>query len=118
MLEDFYKSNKNKYNIFIIYIKEAHAIDVWNIGLSAGTLNYEHKTIDDRIHCIKKLQKEYNLSIPIIADNMNDEFETKFASWPFRYFVTVGQKIIKIGMPDDSAFDLCELFEFVNSYTL
>jgi len=116
VLEDFYKSNCNRYQMFIIYITEAHAIDVWNIGESAGAINHSHKTIDDRIGCIKKMQKEYDLSIPVFADNMNNEFETKFASWPFRYFATFGNKIIKIGMPDDSAFDLCELFEFVNNY--
>lgn len=102
--------------MFIIYITEAHAADVWNIGESAGTINYSHKTIEDRIGYINKMQKEYDLTIPIYADNMNNDFETKFASWPFRYFVTLGKEIIKIGTPDDSSFDLCELFEFINKY--
>lgn len=102
--------------MFIIYITEAHAADVWNIGESAGTINYSHKTIEDRIGYIKKMQNEHNLTIPIFADNMDNDFETKFASWPFRYFATFGKKLIKIGYPDDSAFDLCELFKFVNNY--
>ena len=117
VLEDFYKSNCDRYRMFIIYITEAHAVDVWNIGESAGAINYSHKTIEDRIGYIKKMQKEYDLSIPVFADNMDNDFETKFASWPFRYFATFGNKIIKIGMPDDSSFDLCELFDFVNNYS-
>ena len=28
----------------MIYINEAHATDVWPIGLSAGVLNKKHKT--------------------------------------------------------------------------
>ena len=116
VLNDFYKDNFTKYQIFIVYITEAHAVDIWNIGESAGTINYSHKTIEDRIDCIKKLQNEYDLSIPIYADNMNNDFETMFASWPFRYFASFGQKLIKIGMPDDSSFDLCELFKFVSEY--
>ena len=91
-------------------------MDVWNIGESAGTLNYSHKTIRDRINCIEKMRTEYNLTIPIYGDNMNNDFETTFASWPFRYFASFGDKLIKIGMPDDSAFDLCELFDYVKYY--
>lgn len=102
--------------MFVIYITEAHAADVWNIGESAGTINYSHKYISDRIACANKLENEYNLTIPIYADNMNNDFETEFASWPFRYFISFGSKLIKIGMPDDSSFDLCQVFEFADNY--
>lgn len=97
----------------MIYITEAHAADVWNIGESAGTINYKHKTIEDRIECIKKFKRAFNVSIPIYADNMNDEFETLFASWPFRYYVIRDNKFIKIGQPEDSEFDICELINFL-----
>jgi hypothetical protein len=36
-----------KINIIFVYISEAHAVDVWNIGLSAGVINHKHKTISD-----------------------------------------------------------------------
>lgn len=99
--------------MFIVYINEAHAADIWNIGESAGTINYSHNSIDDRIYCINKFIKTFDLTIPIYADNMENDFETKFASWPFRYFISEGDKLIKVGMPEDSQFDLCEMFEFV-----
>jgi hypothetical protein len=113
-LKDFHKDNIDKFNIIIIYISEAHAADIWNIGLSAGTINYSHRTIEDRIACVDKLVKTFNISIPIYADNMDNGFETEFASWPFRYFVTKGTELVKIGTPDDSEFDICELLQFVN----
>lgn len=113
MLEDFHKENSGKINIYIIYITEAHASDVWNIGESAGIMNKEHKTIEDRIVCVNKLINKYNISIPIYADNMNNDFETKYAGWPFRYFVSRGKQIIKIGEPNDSEFNICELFGFL-----
>lgn len=46
---------------------------------------------------------------------MTNEFETKFAAWPFRYFVSKGIKLIKIGLPDDSEFDICEMIAHVKS---
>ena len=99
--------------MFIIYITEAHAVDVWNIGESAGTINYKHKNLDDRLACIEKFQKTFDVDIPIYADNMQDEFETQLACWPFRYFVIKNKKFIKIGQPDESEFDICELIDFL-----
>lgn len=97
----------------MIYITEAHACDVWNIGESAGTINFKHKTIDDRVTCMDKLKTTFNLSIPMYADNMSNDFETEYASWPFRYYVVKNKKLIKIGSPDDSTFDICELLQYI-----
>ena len=114
MLNDFYNQNKNKYNIFIIYITEAHAADIWNIGESAGTINYSHKTISDRISCAIKFRDTFKLDVPIYCDNMNDIAETYFSAWPFRYYVIDKNKNISmIGQPDESQFDLTILFNFL-----
>lgn len=99
--------------MIIVYITEAHAADVWNIGESAGTLNYSHKKLEDRVQCAEKFKKTFDITIPMYVDNMDNEFETKFASWPFRYFVTRGKKLVKIGMPQDSEFEFGELLEFL-----
>ena len=106
LLEDFYKKNKDRLNIFIIYISEAHANDIWPIGLSAGTINSSHKSIIDRIFCAQKFKREFNLSIPIYCDNMTNDFETAMACWPFRYFVIENSKLKYIGEPEDSTFSI------------
>lgn len=113
LINDFYNSNKQKYNIFIVYITEAHAADVWPIGLSSGTINYKHKTIEDRLFCVDKMKNEYHIDVPMYADNMNDIFETEFASWPFRFYVIKNKKFKMIGQPNEAEFDICELFDFV-----
>lgn len=98
-------------NIFIIYISEAHAYDVWPIGMSAGTINYSHKKIQDRINCTVKMKNTFNLTIPIYCDNMNDEFQNELACWPFRYFVVHKNKLIHIGQPENSTFELENLMK-------
>lgn len=100
--------------MFAIYITEAHAIDVWNIGESAGELIESHKNINDRINCMSKLKSKFDLTIPIYADNMNNEFESQYSCWPFRYFLIKNNKFIEIGSPDDSQFDICELISSIN----
>lgn len=99
-----------------IYINEAHAIDVWPIGASSGACNMSHKKIEDRIGCAGKFIKEFDVNVEAVAtyvDSMSNSYETEFAAWPFRYHVARGKKLIKIGVPDDSEFDIPELFEFL-----
>ena len=74
--------------------------------MSAGTINYSHNNIEDRIICAKKMKKTFDLTIPIYCDNMNNEFQDKLACWPFRYFVVQNNKLIHIGQPEDSTFEL------------
>ena len=99
----------------MIYISEAHAIDVWPIGESAGTLNYKHKNIKDRSKCANKFMKTFDFNIPIFLDNMDEQFETETSAWPFRYFVTKGTKFHFIPNPYDSTYDIIELFDILKS---
>ncbi|ARF09123.1 iodothyronine deiodinase [Catovirus CTV1] len=101
--------------MFIIYIEEAHATDVWNIGESAGELVESHKNIVDRIGCVKNLKNKYKITIPIYADNMNNEFEKEYSSWPFRYYIINHNHFVKIGDPVDSEFNVSEMIEFIDS---
>lgn len=93
----------------MIYISEAHAADIWPIGLSAGVINYSHKKIEDRIKCAEQFKKDNQFIIPIYCDSIEDTFEKLYASWPFRFFVIENKKLIKIGQPEDSQFDLTEI---------
>lgn len=105
-MQDFYNQNKNRLNIFIIYISEAHAHDIWPLGESAGTINYSHKNIEDRIACAKKFKKHFKISIPIYCDNMKNNLRDEFSCWPFRYFVIKNNKFTYIGNPEKSTFEL------------
>ena len=115
LLNDFFAEHRDKYNIFLVYITEAHAADVWNIGMAAGAINKKHVTLEDRIKCAQGLIDEFSLTLQVLCDNMNDEFETIFASWPTRYFVVVGGKIVMISEPQNSEIDIMELFGFLDT---
>lgn len=101
--------------MFIIYITEAHATDVWNIGESAGFLIESHKNVEDRLICMDKLKKAFGLTMPIYCDNMNNDFETEYASWPFRYYVIKNGRFLMIFEPSDDQFDVSEMIEFIGS---
>lgn len=104
----------------MIYIIEAHAVDVWPIGLSAGTINYSHKTIQDRASCASKFINTFDFTIPTYLDSMLNEFDDKFSAWPFRYYLIewsseLSQYIFShIPNPSDSEFDLTQLISLID----
>ncbi len=115
-----YQNNLEKVNWSMIYINEAHAVDVWPIGLSAGTINYSHKNITDRATCANKFTTTFDFQIPMYLDSMSNDFDTTFSVWPFRYYLieydqTKSEYIFKyIPNPSDSEFDLTEIFQFLD----
>ena len=67
-------------HISFVYISEAHATDVWPIGMSAGVMNKKHITIEDRMTCAMNFIKEYDFDIMTYLDNMEDTFRDTLAS--------------------------------------
>ena len=94
-----------------VYISEAHAIDVWNIGLSAGVLNTKHQTISDRSMCATKMIETHDFTIETYLDNMNNDLQNQFSAWPVRYYLIESNnddsvyKFNYIPTPTDSEFD-------------
>ena len=105
------------FNVIFIYINEAHAMDIWPIGLSAGTINYSHKVIEDRQKCANKFKDSHDFKVPIYLDNMNNDVQNIFSCWPFRYFTIKYDSccdnfiLLKIGEPEGAEFDLTKVFE-------
>lgn len=109
-------------NLVYVYQKEAHAVDVWPIGLSAGTINYSHKSIQSRKFYAEKFAKEFDLDLDQIhmyLDPMDDSVLHKLSAWPFRYYGIKwnGQEssyqFILIGEPEDAEFNFDSIFDQV-----
>jgi len=82
----------------VIYVSEAHAMDVWPIGNTVCIPN--HKTIEERIEVAKKhLVEERNCKIPVLVDTMDDSFEKVYKGWPERYYIIQGDILREIGQP-------------------
>ena len=112
-IKDFYPH----INITFVYISEAHATDVWPIGMSAGVLNQKHITIEDRAGCAQRFIEMYDFTIPTFLDSMDDTLRDELAAWPFRFYLIEKNddeaRFTHIAMPDDSEFDLSILFDLL-----
>lgn len=101
----FYDTYKEKADIYIVYILEAHFVEKdadgnftggWPIG---HQYNYEQtKTMDERRQMVKLLLDKYHPTIPILVDKMDNSFQNAYNPWPDRAFVFLDGKVKYIAM--------------------
>jgi hypothetical protein len=94
-LNQLYEEYKNDIDFVAIYISEAHAQDVWPIGSEISCVK-AHKTIEDRTNAATAFVKKYNLMFPMLIDEMDDDFDKKYAAWPDRFFLIDNYTVEKI----------------------
>ena len=85
----FYDTYSLIADIYILYILEAHFVEKddqgnftggWPIGYQ---YNYpQHKTLDDRRNMVQLMLDEYHPTIPVLMDNMNNDFQNAYNPWP------------------------------------
>jgi len=80
-----------------VYIKEAHANDIWPLGKHVDLPS--HKTFEDRVASSDILLNKYKLEIPMMYDTMDDAFDKEFAVWPERYFIVIDYKMVVVFEP-------------------
>lgn len=75
-----------------VYIREAHAADVWPVGLD-GPQVPEPRSTGERAQTALEFQRSCGLSWPIAVDGVEDAFLRAFAPWPFRFYVLRGDRL-------------------------
>lgn len=90
---DFHRKFSCDINIIHIYILEAHfvdekdgiIIDGWPIG---NSYRYpQHKNLSDRLKMANEFIVETDIGMLTLVDNMNNDFNHHFGSWPDRAYI-------------------------------
>lgn len=97
-----------------IYILEAHTVENWPAGLELEIK--QPQNFNERLENINYLNLHENFEI--YCDNMNNDFNKLYPSWPYRYWIIV-DGIIKVKqIPEDIEtncyFTLNQLKKFLN----
>jgi hypothetical protein len=94
--------DKAKFRFSIIYCQEAHASDEWPIGSKYQIK--QHRTLSDRIEAANILIRDFDYHNEILIDNLDNEFQDQYASWPTRFYLIKDKKIEYICRPDKATF--------------
>lgn len=89
-----------------VYILEAHAQDEWPVPCECVDVA-QHRTMQDRADAAGLLATEYPLhpKLNLLLDNIQNEFNSTYASWPFRYWIIRNGRVELKLMPEG-----CSLF--------
>jgi hypothetical protein len=103
---------KDRVDFTCVYIQEAHASDEWPIGKKCAVL--QATSIDMRISMAQTLQREMDIGMRLVVDSMelssgNANFETAYASWPFRFWCVVQGVVTFKAMPREATYHLADL---------
>lgn len=98
------RSHSSKGICFLaIYIAEAHARDQWPVGKTISCVD-QPKTLEQRLKYARKFQENFGLIMPMLVDNMENNFHLTYGSWPFRFFIIFQNQLILKAQPDEQDF--------------
>lgn len=87
-MEEMYQEYKEIAEIYIVYIREAHAADGERPVEYAKELGItEHTTYGQRCETAERLIKDKELSIPCLIDDLDDSVNEAYSAYPDRIFV-------------------------------
>ena len=84
-----HKTYKDKANLFIVYILEAHPEDGWRVPGNSrqGIKVFKAKTYEERVKTAGSCMKGLKMSIPCLVDDMKNTAQKAYAGWPDRLYV-------------------------------
>ncbi len=118
-LDELAKKYGDKVEFFSVYIREAHAEGEDQVlrNLDEDVIFEQPTTGDERAEVAAACMLRYNFSFPMLMDNMENEAEEKYMSWPDRLFlIDSGGKIAYQGGMGPLYFDVDEFEEAMHTH--
>ena len=84
-LRDLYQNYNGQVQFIVVYIREAHPLDGWNLGRGNGI--YDPKTIEERRKVAGMCEVSMGYGIRTYVDEMDDAVMTAYAAWPERLYL-------------------------------
>ena len=100
-----------------VYILEAHASDEWPVPCSSADI-LQHTSTLDRALAARRLQVEYPLHprLNLLLDNTENEFNSTYASWPFRYWIIRNGRVELKLMPEGDQTSMKPLEDWLRGH--
>ena len=117
-MNEIYESYKDCVDFYLIYIREAHSIDGWQVfsNLNDDVLHPDPRDADERAELAGVCMLNLGFTIPTLLDNMQNEVDDKYAALPERlYALDKDGKVYYRGIMGSPGFDVDTWFEAVQA---
>lgn len=107
----------NRIGFCVIYIAEAHARDQWPMGETISCVD-QPTTLEQRLVNAQQCQRDCQFEVPMLVDNMDNQFHLTYGSWPFRFYVIHHNQLVFKAQPDENTFeyDINQLDNWINNF--
>ena len=106
-LNSLYDNYKDRASFYIVYIKEAHPVDLWQMPSNERdhVLLYSPRTDADRFENAGQCVRKLGIRIPALIDGIDDRTELAYTGWPERlYVIAPGGRIVYKSAPGPFGF--------------
>ena len=107
-LRDLYARYSDRVRFLVVYIREAHPTDGWDVGSDAGLR--DPRTLAERRQVAGRCEAAMAHGIRTYVDEMDDRAMEAYAAWPERlYLIGEDGRVEYRGEPGPEGFDPSEL---------
>jgi type I thyroxine 5'-deiodinase len=84
-----YEDYGDRAAMYVVYIEEAHASDVWQLPVNErqNVVFATPKSMDERYAIGQSCVRKLNIKMPALVDAMDDGVEREYTGWPDRLYV-------------------------------
>lgn len=88
-LEKLYLRYKDRADFYLIYVREAHPSDGWNMEVNESRgINFAQPTSNTERHKVAQTcQKHLDISVPMLVDTIDDQAGSAYSGMPNRLYV-------------------------------
>ena len=112
-LNELYAKYKDQVQFYLIYIREAHPAQGWQVpnNLIEDIVYDEPATDDERTEVAAACQIDLGLDMPMLIDSIDNDIDSKYVGLPMRQFlIDANGKIVYAGKKgpfgwDDEGFE-------------
>ena len=101
-MEELRQQYQSAANFLIVYIKEAHPEDEWQMesNVSSGVVFSQPKTMGERMEMAQAFVENMGVDTPLLVDDISNPANACYAAWPERIYVidTSGTIVYKSAM--------------------
>ena len=113
-LRDLYEQYRDRVQFLVVYIREAHPVDGWDLG--GGPRIQDHQTMEERRKVAGMCEVAMQYGIGTYVDEMDDGVMTAYAAWPERlYLIGENGRVVYAGGLGPFGFEPAELQEAIDS---
>ena len=84
-----YRRYRDRASFFVVYIREAHPSDLWQMGINVReNVVYESpQNVDERADLANICVRNLGIEFPAIVDSFDNATDLAYSGWPDRLYV-------------------------------